>query len=170
MKEKHAKDNGHGRNVEGAKPEFKPTPRPNMVFSKFHSEPANEQQATLCVEEVGTKFSIMDQTMFVTVTLEGNGDSVYVRRGDTNELVQVQWIKQSSKIRVPPAEEFGLPLTIMHVQQQRLKKMDKKDGAVTLSNGWRFKNPGLEKPTLIKCVRLWGTKYRPPVWLSGPEV
>ena len=147
--------------------------RPHLVFTKFLSD--SEQEVQLCLVDVPTHFSPLDVTMYETFSLQSDGDKVKVRRHDNDQIVEVQWFEdRDHKSRFggkPPQdkveESHKEALTILQVSGLK-SSVATIDGVVLLSNGYAFKNPALDKPTMVKAVRLWGTEYKPSKWLAEP--
>jgi hypothetical protein len=147
--------------------------RPQLVFTKFLSD--TEKEVQLCLVDVPTRFSPLDVTMYEKFSLESDGDHVKIRRHDNDEVVEVKWFEEKDhKSRfggTPPQDEVEKShkesLTILRVQSKG-RSVATVEGVVLLSNGYSFENPALDKPTMVKCVRLWGMEYKPSKWLAEP--
>jgi hypothetical protein len=107
--DKFALDQANGReNLDADVPEFMPTPRPDTVFSWFHSDGRFKQKVQMCVDEQWTKFTLMDRNMYVKIELEEVEGEVQIRHRVTKELIKVEWVKSKD----------DLPTTMMQVSSQ----------------------------------------------------
>ena len=133
----------------------------------------------MCYDEQLTKFSLMDRNMYVSLNLEEVDGKVAVRHRTTHELITVTWIGKGPEIDASSEGDMKNKYLITSVKQQKLAEEDLIDGAVTIveqtfdgeftGKSFTFKNPKLETKIIVKCILLYGTKYRPVNWLSEPR-
>jgi hypothetical protein len=176
--DKFALDQSHKREDPAAEtPAFQATPRPETVFSWYHQ--SCKQAVQLNIDDQMTKFSLMDRNMYVKVELEESDGKLQLRHRVTKELIVVEWVDSKDGRPTSTQKDTVHPYLVTAVQQQALKDEDLIDGIVTIAEMtdegdfsgkvFKFKNPKLEKSIMVRCVILYGTKYRPLKWLSDPR-